>query len=260
MELSFQTILLTFLAGVLTFLAPCTLPLVPGYLAFISGSSLEELTHADAARKKELQARIFLNALLFVAGFSLVVIILGIAAAFVGAQLAAYKSILTRIGGVLVILFSFVLLGFFRVPLALLQKETRLAWSSFGWWKKIGAPLKSFLLGIAFAAGWTPCTGPILATVLVLSSTRGTVAEGALMLTIFACGLAIPFLAVSATLAKSIDHIKQLGRFGPAISKIGGVLLFVIGCFMITDKMGYFISLTFSHLRFLGYEKILNYL
>jgi len=157
----------SFIAGILTFLAPCTLPLVPGYLGFISGVSLDDLR--DPLKASRVRRRIFLNGLLYVFGFSIVFIVLGSLVGFAGALLGQYRLWLTRIGGLLVIFFGLYMMHIVKLPVLSAEKHFLPAR-----WLKPGHPTSSFLFGVAFAAGWTPCVGPILGGIILLAAIGST--------------------------------------------------------------------------------------
>jgi len=188
MELSLTTLALpAFISGILTFLAPCTLPLVPGYLGFISGVSPEDLK--DPQKAGRIRWKIFRNGLFFMLGFGAVFVVWGTLIGFIGASvLASYRLWLARIGGIFVIIFGLYMLNILKIPL--LNREFQFKPPPI--FEK-GKALNSFILGTAFAFGWTPCVGPILGSILLIASTSTTALQGGLLLTIFSAGLAIPF-------------------------------------------------------------------
>jgi len=245
-----------FIAGLLTFIAPCTLPLVPGYLGFISGVSLEKLN--DPLKSKELRRKIFLNGVLYVLGFSLVFIILGSLFGLGGAALVKYRVWLSRIGGVFVILFGIYMLGVFRIPfLSFLNSEKQFPILKF---VKPGKPLSSFIFGTAFAFGWTPCVGPILASILFLASTSATVAGGAFLLAVFSLGLAIPFLIIALSIGSASNYLNKISRYLRWVSVIGGIFLIFIGILLVTDKFAFWLSYSFRLFNFINYDNLLDYL
>ncbi len=260
-------ILPAFLAGILTFLAPCTLPLVPGFLAFISGTSAEEL--ADPKKSRRVHRKIFLNALLYVLGFSLIFVFFGVLVGIVGQSpsffgadvgtVTAFRRIVARVGGLFVIFFGLFLAGAFTKVrwLSGLQSEKRPRLQKL---LKPGHPGSSFLFGATFAFGWTPCIGPILGSILLLAGTTGSVSEGAMLLSIFSLGLALPFLILAAATGAATGWIKAINRYLSLISKIGGVFLIIIGALMLFNVTGIFYSWTYRFFGGLGYEKLLDYL
>lgn len=243
-----------FIAGILTFLAPCTLPLAPGYVAFISGASLPDL--ADPAKATKARWNIFLNGVFFMLGFSVVFISMGTLIGFVGAAfLVPYRLWLGRIGGAFVILFGLFMLNVLKIPF--LMREKRLSAPALF---KRGNPINSFILGTAFAFGWTPCVGPILGTVLFLASTSTTVLSGALLLAVFSAGLAVPFLLIAIGIGSASHSVKNISKYLPVISVIGGVFLIFLGVFLVTGSMGFFISTGYRIFQFIRYDRLLDYL
>lgn len=257
-----------FIAGILTFLAPCTLPLLPAYLSFISGTSAAALQ--DPKRVLKAKAKIFLNGLSYVLGFSLVFIVLGSLFGLGGAALLQYRPFITRFGGVFVILFGLfllipalnILLGekirLSRIPLfSFFAKERQLPIA-----RKLqpGNPLSSFLLGVTFAFGWTPCVGPILATILTFAASSATVGTGALLLIVFSAGLAIPFLLVAVSIGWALKNLAGVGKYLNWVSIIGGLFLILFGVFMITNNFALWIALIYWVFNFINYDALLNYL
>lgn len=248
MDLSFLSLAVpAFIAGLITFLAPCTLPLVPAYLGFISGVSSKELENPETAPKA--RRKIFINGLLFVIGFSVVFIVLGTLIAFVGATvLAPYRLWLARIGGVFIIIFGLFLMGVIKIPA--LTRERHLESSG----------LNPFLIGSFFAIGWTPCVGPVLASILVLATTSTTALQGAILLAIFSAGMSIPFLAVAAAFSSATKYIEKTTKYLRIVSMIGGVFLVLLGVLLALDRMPLLISWGYQLLQFINYEAIINYL
>jgi len=242
-----------FIAGLLMFLAPCTLPLVPAYLGFISGVSAEDLKNkatAGGARR-----RIFLNGLMFIVGFSLVFILFGTLAGFLGQSLVIYRTWLARIGGGLVVIFGLFLMGV--LDLSFLQSEKRIKIPKF---LHIGRPSSSMVMGGAFAFGWTPCVGPILGSILLLASISSTAIEGAVLLAVFSLGLALPFLLIAALFSRATVYIEKISKYLNIISKVGGIFLVILGILLITNNFGILIEYGYKFFDFLNYDKILDYL
>src|SRR3989338_6967162 len=240
-------------AGVLTFLAPCTLPMVPGYLGFISGVSLDDLR--DPERAHAARFRIFLNGLFFVLGFSIVFIIFGALAGFAGRTLVPYRLWLGRVGGIFIIIFGLFMLRV--VPLPFLNKESHLKTPLLF---QRGRPLIALLLGAAFGFGWTPCIGPILASILFLASTTATVMQGAFLLTVFSLGLALPFLLIAIGIGHASMSIKKIAPILNVASVIGGVFLIMLGVTLLTDKFSFWLSYAYSLFDFIQYGRLLDYL
>lgn len=252
--MDFSLIIPAFIAGVLTFLAPCTLPLVPGYLGFISGASLEDLK--DPEKSGKARFKIFLNGLFFMLGFSVVFIIMGTLVGFVGARfLVPYRLWLGRIGGVFVIIFGLFMLNVLKIPFLMREKQLK-APVLF----KQGKPINSFILGSAFAFGWTPCVGPILGSILLLASTSTSALQGALMLTIFSAGLAIPFLLIAVGIGSASRYIQNISKYLNVISIIGGIFLIFLGILLITGNITLLISWGYRLFQFINYDRLLDYL
>jgi len=217
---------IAFVAGVVSFLSPCVLPLVPGYISMLSGASMEELrASADAA----LARRIFGNSIAFVIGFSVVFVALGGSASAVGTFLLAKRSIFNLVAGLIIIVFGLHLTGLVRIPF--LYRDARI---DTGAGRRGSAG--SFLIGFAFAFGWTPCIGPILAGILALAATRDTLFQGMFLLGVYSAGLAIPFLLTSLGLSQ---FLKLYGRFRKhlqAVEVASGVLLIALGALMALNR------------------------
>ncbi|MEX0652224.1 MAG: cytochrome c biogenesis protein CcdA [Candidatus Paceibacterota bacterium] len=250
-ELGF--IISVFVAGILTFLAPCTLPMVPAYLGFISGVPKEELE--DKNKLKEVKRRILLNGVFFILGFSLIFILFGTLAGFLGQGLAPYRVWLTRIGGVCVILFGLLMLGVFNIPFLQSRKGIKTPR-----WLVIGKPSSSLIIGATFAFGWTPCVGPVLGSVLLLASTTTTALYGAFLLLVFSLGLAVPFLLVALSFSHSTQYIQKFSRYLTWVSVVGGVFLVFLGILLVTDNFGLLIEYGFKLFRFIEYDALLNHL
>jgi cytochrome c-type biogenesis protein len=213
-------------AGLLSFLSPCVLPLVPPYLTFIAGTTIE-----DVATEKVGRARrdIFLAAVLFVAGFSTVFVALGATASFFGQVLRAHIATLSLLAGFAIIAMGLHFLGVFR--LNLLYREKRLeVQKPLGLW---GA----YIMGLAFAFGWTPCIGPILAAILAIAASEATAVRGAGLLAIYSLGLGIPFLLAAAALGPFLGFLKRFKAHFGAVERVVGVLLIATGIAFLTGTM-----------------------
>ena len=214
-------IFLVFGAGLLSFFSPCVLPLIPGYICFITGLSIDELS--DSKDKKLSDVRFILRqAILFVLGFSVVFVALGASATFLGSFLFAKKEVIRIVAGAIVIIFGLHIMGL--VKLKFLDREAKLHIK--------GKPLNmlgSFLVGGVFGFAWMPCIGPILGSILALAATRETLAKGILLLSVFSLGLAIPFLLVSVAIERFLRLFSKIKRFFKLISVVSGILLIVLG-------------------------------
>jgi cytochrome c-type biogenesis protein len=253
LEISFAFILSSFIAGLLTFLAPCTLPLVPAYLGFISGVNTKDLE--DPEKALGARRKIFLNGVFFIIGFSLVFIIFGTLAGLLGQALVPYRIWLARLGGAFIIIFGLFMLGVFN--LNFLQVDRRVKTPN---WLKLGRPSSSFIVGGAFAFGWTPCVGPILGSILLLASTSTTAIEGATLLAIFSLGLSIPFIFVALAYSKATMYLKRINKYLKWVSVIGGIFLIILGGLLITDNFGLTIQYGYRIFDFIHYDKLLDFL
>ena len=227
-----------FLAGLLSFLSPCVLPLVPSYIGFLTGMTLPEMT---GRRRIAL-----LHAVLFVAGFSLIFILLGASATALGGALKYYQAWIARVGGVLVILFGLLCLGV--VKAGFLEQERRLQLQH----KPVGY-LGSVLVGMAFGAGWTPCIGPVLGAILSLAATSDSVPRGMLLLGAYSSGLAVPFLLSAVAVESFLEWFQRFRRYLPWVMRVSGVLLIFVGILMATGQFtrlaGWLQGLTPAFLR-----------
>ena len=226
MEAQSLGILVAFLAGLLSFLSPCVLPLIPSYASYITGMGLDELTtHGGDERRR----RMLSHGLLFVAGFSAVFILLGASATLLGTFFFRNAVWIERIGGVLVIVFGLYLLGVPGLPGA--QREWRMQLGN-----KPAGYAGTVLVGVAVGAGWTPCIGPVLGGILTLAGTRESVGQGILLLSIYSLGLAIPFLLATLALDRFLAASARFRRWLPWVSRISGVLLIAVGLLLLTGS------------------------
>jgi cytochrome c-type biogenesis protein len=221
-------IFVAFAAGVFSFLSPCVLPLIPSYLSFVSGVSLEEMRNGQA--RARVRWRVVFNSLAFIVGFSIVFFSLGASASFLGGLFLDYRHLIRIVGGVFVLLVGFYLIGLFRIT-ALEQ------YLQFNLKDKPAGYLGSVLVGITFAVAWTPCVGPILGATLALASTSGEVGRGTLLLTSYAAGLALPFFLSALAINSFFQFSRHLRRYIQTIHTIGGILLIIVGILLITDYM-----------------------
>lgn len=236
-----------FLAGLITFLAPCTLPLVPAYLGFISGVSRDDFT--DATKASGARRKVLRNALAFVLGFSIIFVLFGLLVGLLGAALVPFQIWLTRVGGVFIIFFGLFLLGVFNI--SFLQIEKRMKMPSF---LTVGKPSSSFVIGSAFAFGWTPCVGPVLGSILALAAVSSTAWKGAFLLAIFSLGLAVPFIATAVLFLSATKYIRAITKYLAWVQKIGGVILLLVGWLLLTNDFSFLIEQGFRLLEGFGYE------
>jgi len=219
-------LLVAFSAGLLSFLSPCVLPLVPSYATFITGMSLDELRDAETTRTRRA---VLVHGVLFVLGFTLVFMILGASATFLGSLLAYASRWVERAGGVLLILFGLYLLGVLRLPGAGREWRMHLADKPVGY-------LGTLLVGITFGAGWTPCIGPVLGGILTLAATRGSMMEGMGLLGVYSAGLAIPFLLSTVLIERFLTTFKRIRQWLPWINRVSGAMLLVLGVLLFTGS------------------------
>jgi cytochrome c-type biogenesis protein len=214
-----------FLAGVISFLSPCVLPLVPGYLSYVAGTSLESLRDRQASRFHALA-----YALCFVLGFSAVFVAVGASATAVGGLLLSWRYELGVVAGVVVLLFGLHLAGL--LPLHFLEREARFHAEVQG-----GRVVGAFLLGLAFAFGWTPCIGPVLGVILTMSASTADLGAGTALLAVYSLGLGVPFLLAALFTDVLLERLRQLSRAGRQLQRAAGVLLAGVGVLMITGQL-----------------------
>jgi cytochrome c-type biogenesis protein len=225
--------LAAFVAGLISFLSPCVLPLVPGYVSLISGAGVEELKSQDG----QLLRKVMMNSLAFILGFSIVFVTLGAISTEVGQFLARYKSLLAQVAGVVIILFGLHLTGIFKIKA--LYMDARLHQVKGG-----STPWGAFVIGFAFAFGWTPCVGPILAVILGLAATQDSVVKGIFLLAIYSLGLAVPFLLTSLGIERFLKFYSRFRSHMHAVEVASGALLIVLGGLLVLGRFtiisGYF--------------------
>ena len=234
-------VLVSLLAGLISFLSPCVLPIVPPYLAYMSGISLD-----SSAVKSNL--KVVIVAAFFVMGLSTVFLILGVAASSFGILLLGYKDLLTTIAGLLIMCFGLHFLGIVRIPL--LNREVR-----FDVGDKGGSFFGAYLLGLAFAFGWTPCIGPQLGAILSLAASEASLYKGMILLSFYALGLGIPFLVAAAFLSKMGNTLLFFKRNFELIERVMGLLLWTVGLLMLSGgftDLSFWLLETFPYLGTLG--------
>jgi cytochrome c-type biogenesis protein len=227
------TLLTALAAGVISFISPCVLPIVPGYISFISGASLQELKsqlELDPARRRELFWRVAGNSVLFVVGFSVVFVAMGASATYIGQWFAANRVVLARVAGAAIIILGLHTMGL--TPIKWLNYEKRIHAQS----KPMGL-FGSFLIGLAFAFGWSPCIGPILAGVLVLAAQQETVTQGVFLLTAYSLGLGIPFIATGLAINRFLNFFGRMKTHMKLVEIGAGVLLVAVGVLVATDSL-----------------------
>jgi len=218
-----------FIAGLLSFISPCVLPLVPGYLSFISGVTLDELRSGSANVDDAARRQVFFASLAFVLGFSLVFVSLGASASAVGQFLMERLSVLGKIAGFVIVLFGLHTMGLLKIPW--MYREKRIQTRT-----KPTTALGAMLVGVAFAFGWTPCIGPILAAILAVAAAQDTVAEGVKLLGVYSLGLGVPFLATSLAVNQFFTAFSRIRRYYHGIEMTSGALMIAIGLLIFTNR------------------------
>ena len=224
-------------AGVLTCLSPCLLPMIPAFIAYITGVSFADFK--DESKRGEVRRKTITHALLFIAGFSLIFITLGLTATLLGRALFHYQKFIRIAGGILIMLFGLQLTGILKLDFFIKERKFSVATKSASY-------LSSFLIGVTFAAAWTPCAGPILGSILVLAGAKANVVMGAKLLTVYSIGIAIPFFITALLVNTFLEHINKLQKILNVFNKIGGAILLVIGFLMATDYLAVISGKIFS--------------
>jgi len=238
-------ILSTFVAGAVSFLSPCVLPLVPGYLSYVAGRSLGELQQTVPTPQR---LTIVGLSLCFVLGFSTVFLLLGASASAVGQLLLSYRYEANIVGGTIIVLFGLFMTGWLR--LSWLQRELRFAGTLSG-----GRPLGSYLLGVAFGFGWTPCIGPVLGAILTVSATTASQTSGVSLLAVYSLGLGLPFLFAATFTTGFVSRMPAMRRFGRPLQITAGLVMVALGVAMITGYLtvfAYWMLRTFPVLGTIG--------
>ena len=230
---------IAFGAGLISFLSPCVLPLIPGYISFISGSSVNELL-----AKKKIN---LIPLILFTLGFSFVFIMFGAAASYLGQVLLQNSQTLRVIAGLVIIIFSLQLIGFINISFLNFEKKVYTKRNNNIWF--------SFIVGMAFGFGWTPCIGPILGSILALASTEETIFKAIILLSFYSLGLAIPFILSGYLMQRFLMFSKNFRKNINLVSKIGGVILLITGILILTNQLqvlGYYILNSLPFLQNFG--------
>jgi cytochrome c-type biogenesis protein len=217
-------ILLAFSAGVLSFLSPCVLPLIPGYITYLTGLSIEDMA------KRKSKVTVFRKSIGFAIGFSIIFIIMGISISSLGMIFASNKDLFRKIGGLLIVVFGLHTMGIFKIKLFYREKR-------FFDFNKMGGNLSSVLMGMAFATGWTPCIGPILSSILIYAGTTANLSKGIILLIFYSLGLAVPFLLTALLIHRASKYLRKLYKYFPVISIVSGVLLTIMGVLIFTNKL-----------------------
>jgi len=237
------------LAGLVSFLSPCVLPLVPPYLCYMAGVSLDQLTATDESDDAQVARRtVFVSSIAFVLGFATIFVSLGAAASAIGQLVRSHLDVLSLVGGIVIIVMGLNFLGVFRI--GLLSREARVQVRN-----QAAGPVGAYLMGLAFAFGWTPCIGPVLAAILAVAGTEATVSRGAMLLGAYSLGLGVPFVVAGLFSGPFLQFMKRFRAHLGTVEKVMGGLLVVTGVLFITGGMAdfsYWLLETFPQLGQIG--------
>ena len=210
-------------AGLLSFFSPCILPLIPTYLSYLVGDYAE-------AKKRNKNLSLIIRASSFIAGFTIIFVLLGLSATFLGKFLIKNQNILTKVGGIIIIIFGLHLTGIFEIKYFYREKKFSLPVSLKG-------NLRAFIMGVVLAVGWTPCIGPILSSILIAAGSRASIMEGGLLLFFYAIGLAVPFFITALFMDYLLPRFKAFNKYLPVVNKVTGSLLIIFGLMMVTGYL-----------------------
>lgn len=237
---------IAFTAGVISFFAPCVVPLLPAYIGYITGVSFADLKKFGYGPYVK---KVLLSSLFYILGFSIVFVLLGSAAAGIGIALRRYGWLIQRAGGILIIVFGLEFAGILNIPFLARQFSFRLPERIYG----VGY-LRAFLVGIIFATAWTPCIGVILGSILTLAAVSKTLIEGSLLLFVYSLGISFPFVLVSLTLAWAPRYLTFISRFIGPISRVSGIFLAFVGLLLLTDTYKYLNAWIFNIIFRFGFQ------
>jgi cytochrome c-type biogenesis protein len=227
-----------FFAGFISFISPCVLPLLPSYLSFLTGISLEDLKTTSSSK---IKAEVLAHACAFIAGFTLIFMLIGLSAGVIGGTFAAYKSLIARLGGAVIILLGLHMIGVFRIPLLAMDKRLHLQP------RKPSLPV-SFAVGIGFAAGWSPCIGPILSGIILLAGGQ-ELPRACFLLFAYAMGLALPFLITAGAITQSLTALDRIKPLLPSIEIASGVILTATGIVVATNSFTRIVGTLYQYVR-----------
>lgn len=214
-----------FLAGLVSFVSPCVLPLVPSYLSFLTGTSLEDLKTESSSQAK---GRVFAHALAFVAGFTVIFVAIGLSASAIGGVFWNNKRLVEIFGGIIIVVLGLQMMGILKIPALMMDKRVHAKPRKQSLWV-------SFLVGLGFAAGWSPCIGPILSAIILLAS-QERLPQATFLLFVYSMGLAIPFLITAAAITQSLGALNRIKRYLPVIEATSGAVLVATGIVVATDQ------------------------
>lgn len=233
MESAHLSIFVTFAAGLLSFVSPCVLPLVPSFVSYITGLTFEDLT--SNRDRKRIRLITITNSIAFIAGFTAIFVMFGASATFIGHVLLSYQDIVRMVGGILIVLFGLYIMGILKLNFLTSEKKIHLKNKPAGY-------LGSFIVGMAFAAGWTPCVGPILGSILLYASTTGSVAKGMGLLAVYSLGLGLPLFISSLAINTFLSTFKVIVRYMRWITILSGAFLIIIGIMIFTNSFTFLTS------------------
>lgn len=237
---------IAFGAGLVSFFAPCVIPLLPAYVGYVTGVSLKDLETRGYA---PFRRKLILSSLFYILGFSIVFVLLGTAAAGVGFVLRRYDHVIQRIGGLIILILSLQFAGILRFPFLAREKKFKLP----AWTMRLGY-VRAFLVGLVFAVSWTPCVGTVLGAILTLAAISGTALHGASLLFVYSLGISAPFLVVSLTLSFAPKYLGFINQHVNLIARVSGLILAALGLLLITDTYKYVNSWLFEIAFRLGYQ------
>lgn len=237
---------IAFVAGLISFFAPCVVPLLPAYISYVTGVSLNDL---KGGQYNKFVKKILFSSIFYILGFSIIFVLLGTAASGVGIIFRRYDYIIQRVGGLIILILGLEFSGIINIPFLAFQKQFKLP----DWVDKLGY-FRAFFIGIVFATAWTPCVGAVLGSILALAAISGTAVKGATLLFTYSLGISIPFLIVSLTLAWFPRYLSFVSKHIGVISKVAGLLLALLGILLLTDTYKYLNSWLFEIAFRLGYQ------
>jgi len=217
--------LFAFIAGLLSFISPCILPLIPAYITYVAGITLKEAQDGKNARKTTLAHSLF-----FILGFSIIFILLGASATLLGSLLLDYRDLVRQVGGAVVIFFGIYITGMIKIPFLEVERKFTVK-------HKPAGLIGSLLVGMAFAAGWTPCIGPILASILLLASTARGAISGMALLAFYSLGLGVPFVLTSLAINTFLSYFDRIKKYLRIVSILSGIFLIILGALLFTDSL-----------------------
>jgi len=233
-------------AGVVSFFAPCVVPLLPAYIGYVTGVSVKDLKEHGYARYRR---QMIASSLFYIAGFALVFTVLGTAAAGLGGVVRGHGNIIQIVGGIVMIVLGLEFAGVVHINKLGRERKFKLP----SWTEKLGYG-RSFFIGLVFAVAWTPCVGAVLGSILALAAVTGTATTGAALLFVYSLGISIPFLLVSLTLASAPNYLKAFSKYIGMLAKASGIILAVLGVLLVTNTYGHLNTALFDLFFALGWE------